>query len=189
MPEEYTGVKFEAERVDGFSPSVLEKEKIARLLSLKDIYKKNQFLDKNGGNFSFRAGKGFIIKRTGVWIENITANDFVRVLKVESGKVFYEGEKLPSSECRTHALVYRLNPDVGFILHAHAMEVSGRDDLPAEVCVLPEQPYGTPQLAKAVAEESLHHRFIVAKNHGVFAFDKTFEGALKILLDSYAKYR
>ncbi len=189
MSEKYVGVKFESAKVGEFSPTDFEQKNIAKLLSLRDVYTANKFLDRNGGNFSFRADKGFIIKSTGAWIDQLTAENFSRVTDVKNGKVFYEGNDMPSSECRTHFLTYQKNSAINFIIHAHAKLVSEREDLREEEFTVKEQPYGTLELAEAVSELAKTHDFVIAHNHGVFAFGKTFEETYKILLDNYAKYK
>ncbi|MFC1617885.1 class II aldolase/adducin family protein [Patescibacteria group bacterium] len=189
MSEEYTGVKYEAEKVGELSVSPTEQTKINQLISLRDIYTEHNWLDRNGGNFSFRAERGFIIKTTGVWIEKVTDQDFARVTDVQGEKVFYEGNKLPSSECRTHFYVYQKNPQVNFIFHAHVKEIASREDLTDKDFSIPEQPYGTMELAKEVSEKAKTMPFVIAINHGVFAFGDTFQNTLKILLENYAQYR
>ncbi|MFC1721604.1 class II aldolase/adducin family protein [Patescibacteria group bacterium] len=189
MAEEYTGVKFEAKKLREFKPTDEEKTNIGKLVSLQEVYRQHKFLDRNGGNFSFRTEKGFIIKRTGVWVNKVSNADFVRVVDVKGGQVFYEGEGKPSSECRTHFLIYSKEPAVHFIMHAHAYDVSERTELSSQPCWVPELSYGTMELAEAVARLTTTCSFVIAQGHGIFAWGPTFAETLKILLDNYAKYR
>jgi L-ribulose-5-phosphate 4-epimerase len=188
MSEAYQGVKFKSEKVGDFRPDDFERAEINRLVSLKDIYLKYGWFDRNGGNFSFRVAPGFIIKSTGVWINKVTAEDFVRVVSVKDGRVFYEGNKLPSSECRSHALVYKTNSSINYIFHAHALDIADKEVLAAPACTLPVLPYGTPELAAALARLSRSCKFVIAKNHGVFAWGETFDDTLQTLINSYEKY-
>jgi len=189
MPEPYRGVKFSAEKVGDFQPNQKESENIKKLVGLRSVYVKYGFIDRNGGNFSFRADKGFIIKRTGVWINKVTESDFVRVVNVRAGRVFYEGDELPSSECRTHFMIYERVPTVNFIFHAHALEIASKIGIEADPCCIPELPYGTPELAEIVSDKAKSMPFVIAKNHGVFAFGPTFEKTLATLLNSYEQYQ
>ncbi len=189
MPEPYRGVKFEAEKVGSFTPTAPERKNIEKLVSLKETYVKYGFLDRNGGNFSFRADQGFIIKRTGVWIDKITGQDFVRVTDVRDGRVFYEGDNLPSSECRTHFYIYQNVPTVNFVFHAHALEIAEKVGIEADPCCIPVLSYGTMELAEIVSQKAKTMPFVIAKNHGVFAFGATFEETKRVLIDSYEQYR
>ena len=188
MSEAYQGVKFKAKRVGVFRPDHKERAEIKKLVGLKDVFLKYGWFDRNGGNFSFRTTGGFIIKATGVWINKVTAADFVRVVGVKDGKVFYEGEQLPSSECRSHYLVYETNPNVNYIFHAHALAVAEKPGVQSQPCALPMLPYGTTELANALAQRSRQYNFVIAKNHGVFAFGATFAETLETLIISYEKY-
>lgn len=189
MSEAYQGVKFTAKKTGSFRPNNSEKEEINKLVGLKDVYMKYGWFDRNGGNFSFRATSGFIIKATGVWINKVTSADFVRVVNVQGAKVFYEGAQLPSSECRSHHMVYTTNPSVNYIFHAHALAVAEKPQVEFQKCALPVFPYGTPELAAALAQRARDCNFVIAKNHGVFAFGATFDETLGILITSYEKYR
>ena len=178
-----------AARLGDFKPSAAEQVNIEKLVKLKNVYRQNKFLDRNGGNFSFRAFTGLIIKKTGIWVDKVTVNDFVRVVYVNDDKVYYEGDALPSSECRSHYLVYQNVASVKFIFHAHAALIDTKQDLSGEIGWLPDMSYGTIELARAIAERAQNTNFIIAQNHGIFAFGRTYQETLKTLVDKYAYYR
>ncbi len=192
MSEDYHGVKFKAVKKGDWHPDKHEKQIIQQLFSLKDFYQKWGFLDLNGGNFSGRTADGCIIKRTGAYIDNLQPTDFSKVLKADGDTVYYRGEYPPSSECRSHFLSYQKCPKYNFIFHAHLSGFTDYEALAGPNCLLPDQPYGTLDLAEQVAGNIGHNQVVLLKNHGIFIAGETFEAALNklgLFYDQFGKVK
>ena len=91
----------------------------------KQVYEANMELPRLGlvtftwGNVSgIDREKGlFVIKPSGVEYEKLTPEDMV-VMSLDGEKV--EGELNPSSDTKTHMVLYRRFPDIGGIVHTHS---------------------------------------------------------------------
>ena len=91
----------------------------------KQVYEANMELPRLGlvtftwGNVSGSdREKGlFVIKPSGVEYEKLTPEDMV-VMSLDGEKV--EGELNPSSDTKTHMVLYRRFPDIGGIVHTHS---------------------------------------------------------------------
>ena len=102
------------------------------------------------GNVSIRLSKDlFLITPSGRAYETLEASDLVTV-KIRD--LTYRGDIKPSSEKEIHASVYKLRPEVDFVVHTHqpnasALSVLGEDfpltesngNLRAERIVTPEE--------------------------------------------------
>ncbi len=110
------------------------------------------------GNVSCRTGKDrFVITPSGLSYENLRAADIV---SVDIEDLSYEGSVEPSSEKGLHAVVYKLRPDVGFIVHTHQFHASVVSPLNMDITVNDPQmasllgnrvvsiPYGLPGSSK-----------------------------------------
>lgn len=83
-----------------------------------------------------------------------TSTDFALVERAdaESNRVWSRGKTRPSSESITHAVLYKMNPDIRCVLHAHDRVIwdcasdLGLATTPADI------EYGTPDMAAAVQE-------------------------------------
>lgn len=189
MSEPYRGIKFKAVKKGGWRFSKNEQLVVQKLFSLKDYYRQWGFLDLNGGNFSGRVKDGCIVKRTGAYVENLQPTDFSKVIKVDGETVYYQGEYPPSSECRSHFLGYEKCPKYNFIFHAHLPGFTNYEILAGPNCLLPDQPYGTLELAEQIAANLGNSQFVLLQNHGVFVAGETFEATLNKLSMFYEQYR
>lgn len=189
MSEPYHGIKFKAVKRGDWRPNKSELPIVQKLFGLKDCYQQWGFLNLNGGNFSGRVKEGCIIKRTGAYIENLQPTDFSKVVGVDGETVTYVGEYPPSSECRSHFLGYQKNSRYNFVFHAHLPGFSNYEILAGPNCLIPDQPYGTLELAKQVAANLGNSQFVLLQSHGVFVAGETFEVTLNKLSMFYEQYR
>lgn len=91
----------------------------------QEVYEANMLLPKYGlvtftwGNVSaIDREKGlFVIKPSGVDYEKMKAEDMV-VMDLKGNKV--EGKLNPSSDTKTHLVLYNRFPDIGGIVHTHS---------------------------------------------------------------------
>jgi L-fuculose-phosphate aldolase len=135
----------------------------------------------NFGNASVRAGDGFLIKRSGAYLDD--PGPLVPVP--------LEGPVPPeaSRESPVHRTIYRVTPH-GAILHAHpphAVALSfNREKIvpvdPEAMLLCPEIPVvdgdpGTPILGDRVAHGLMHGKIVIARGHGTFAAGKDLEEA------------
>lgn len=140
----------------------------------------------SGGNVSTRVGPD----RFAV---TASATDKARASAREVAVVDLEGRNLtpelvPSSETAMHLAIYREQPDVGAVCHAHppvltafaCSEAVLRLDLTAETYVLVEEPVvvpyhhsGSEALAEAVARAAGESSSILMRNHAVTTTGET----------------
>jgi L-fuculose-phosphate aldolase len=135
----------------------------------------------NFGNASIRTTGGFLVTRTGAFLDD--PGPLVQVP--------LEGDITPgaSREALVHRTVYRLTPH-GAILHTHppyAVTLSFDRELitpidPEGMLLCPAIPVvdgdpGSQALADRVAHALLHGRIAIARGHGTFAAGKDLEEA------------
>lgn len=144
----------------------------------------------NFGNMSRREGNGFLITRTGSYLDD--PGDLVLVPSEGAAPTG------ASSEYRVHQAVYRLTPHQA-IVHAHpahavAASLAGGRILPKdsegemlcpEIAVVGGAP-GTQELADNVAAALKDSHLVIARGHGTFAGGKTLDEAY--LYTSLAEY-
>ena len=159
------------------------------------------------GNVSIRLSKDlFLITPSGRAYETLEASDLVTV-KIRD--LSYKGDVKPSSEKEIHASVYKLRPEVDFVVHTHqpnasALSVLGEDfpltesngNLRAERIVTPEEKeslgaiiptaqYGissTKPLAANVRRAIRRNpdaNVFLMKSHGALCFGADYEEAFK----------
>ena len=159
------------------------------------------------GNVSIRLSKDlFLITPSGRAYETLEASDLVTV-KIRD--LSYKGDVKPSSEKEIHASVYKLRPEVDFVVHTHqpnasAVSVLGEDfpltesngNLRAERIVTPEEreslgtiiptaQYGissTKPLAANVRRAIRRNpdaNVFLMKSHGALCFGADYEEAFK----------
>lgn len=181
MAERYSGVKFNTVYSGAFVPTTAEQILIKELIGAGREFERLGAVDPtdhNGGNVSFRATGGMIIKATGAFPHQLTANDFVRVTAVAGDTVTVQGDREPSSESRMHWGVYEKRPEVRAILHAHDVAVVGSERKFPEVAYIPPVSYGTIEAAYAVSAAAKGHDYIVLEGHGVVALGASIDEAL-----------
>ncbi len=144
------------------------------------------------GNVSSRVAKdAFVITPSGRAYETLRPEEIVRC-RVEDCS--YEGEIKPSSEKRLHALLYRIHPEVNFVIHTHqkyasilsasglsSFTVKGYPLLGDKVNIAEYGLPGTAKLCKGVEKatrNSSSHAIIMA-HHGAVCFGKDYEETLE----------
>jgi len=146
------------------------------------------------GNLSCRhESGGFIISasQTGGKTE-LDAGDFCRVTSwdIDKNSVIAEGPQPPSSESLTHAMLYRLDPDIAVVFHVHAPKIWRNAEKLGLAITASDIPYGTPGMAHEVArlfgsaETGQMSAFSMGGHEdGIISFAASFERAGNILLD------
>lgn len=125
-----------------------------------------------------------------------TAPEDVVVMTLDGTVV--EGPRTPSSEHALHAAVYRCHPEARGVVHAHsiycttlaclrrgveavhyAMSGAGVDTVPC----LPYATFGTPELARVVAENMGASRAVLLANHGMVACGGSLSEAFSLAVN------
>ena len=159
------------------------------------------------GNVSIRLSKDyFLITPSGRAYETLEAKDLVTV---KIADLSYEGDVKPSSEKEIHASVYKLKPDVDFVVHTHQPNASAlsvlsenfsltekNGNLRADRIVTPDERsllgpaiptanYGlssTPPLAANVRRAIRRNpdsKAVLMKHHGALCYGGSYEEAFK----------
>jgi len=134
----------------------------------------------SSGNLSVRFGTGMLISPNGANAESLAADAIVETALDGS----HEGGRLPSSEWRMHAAIYRRYPDANAVVHTHSdycvavasheialpgfhylVGVFGGDDVP---CV-PYSTFGRQKLADDAADALAERTACLLGNHGMIA--------------------
>jgi len=138
------------------------------------------------GNVSCRVAEDtFVVTPSGRAYEGLTLEEIVPCRVADAS---YEGDVKPSSERRVHALVYRMRPEAGFVIHTHqpwasAVSASGK----TEIGGVPVAAYGLPGTKKLCAgvEEALQKATgsaVIMAHHGALCFGRTYEEAMDAAL-------
>lgn len=144
------------------------------------------------GNVSCRWSDGMLITPSGKHYEEISPDDIVFVGRDGS---FEQNSQLPSSEWHFHLAAYNARPDRNALVHAHSLHatalacahkaipafhymvaVAGGKDIP---CV-PYATFGTPELARHVADGLKERDACLMANHGQIAIGLTLAAALEL---------
>jgi L-fuculose-phosphate aldolase len=163
--------------------------------AIVDCCRKLQSLGVNqgsAGNVSTRIGDVFLITPSGVPYDVLTS-DMLATMPVHGEYGAWRGKLKPSSEWRIHLDIYRAQPNVGAIVHAHPPFATAfsmlRKPLPAthymiaalggpQVRCAPYATYGTKELSDgAVAGLDGRHAVLLA-NHGAIACGGDIDEAL-----------
>lgn len=151
------------------------------------------------GNASLRwrhAGRdGMLITPTGMGAEALGPQDMCWVAADGAETL---GRWQPSSEWQFHQAVYRARPDVGAVLHTHAVHatalgclgrhlpafhymvaVAGGDDVP----LVPYHTFGTAALSAAVARALADRDACLLAQHGLVSCADTLARALKVMIE------
>ena len=145
------------------------------------------------GNVSARHARGLLITPTRRGYDTLRARDIALISL--SGERLGRGSLEPSIEWPTHAAIYNARPDVGAIVHTHSPWATARsfNSDPLEVVteernyysldsvpVVPQQPSGSFDLARAVTSEALAADAMLLAGHGVIAFASSPVAALEL---------
>jgi L-fuculose-phosphate aldolase len=144
------------------------------------------------GNVSARLGDGLLVTPSGVIPDELTPEAVVFV--GADGESAPEAFR-PSSEWRMHAGLYARRPDVSAVVHCHSRHatilacagkpipplhymvgVSGRASVP----LAPYQPFGSIELADAVADAMEGGMACLMANHGLITVGRTLSRALAV---------
>ncbi len=144
------------------------------------------------GNVSARFEGGILVTPSGVAPQDLTAST---VVFVGPDGMSPEGSMRPSSEWRMHAGLYARRPDICAIVHCHARHatilacagkaipslhymvgVCGRPSVP----LAPYHPFGSVELAEAVADAMDGGYACLMANHGLIAAAGKLDRALAI---------
>lgn len=150
------------------------------------------------GNVSCRIDEtSFVITPSGRGYLALTADDLVQVnFNKQTRDLTYTGRNKPSSEKAIHAEVYKLYPEVNFVIHTHQENASviaaaGLDAIPiagsypalgSEVICAEYALPGTRSLAKKVktALEKAKGKAVIMKYHGALCFGKDSTEAFRV---------
>ena len=187
----------------------------------KEVYEANMLLPKYGlvtftwGNVSgIDREKGlFVIKPSGVDYDKLTPDDMV-VMDLEGNRV--EGTLNPSSDTKTHLILYNRFPKIGGVVHTHSpwatsWAQAGRD-IPCYGTTHADYIYGSVPCARNLNEEELKNYewntgvliadlfeerkldpmagpCVLCKNHGPFTWGKDAHEAVHnaVVLEEVAK--
>ncbi len=189
MGEKYIGTKFKTIYLADFNPSKIEKKIIKQLIKIAKDLGNLGFKDKNGGNFSFKAKRGIIIKTTGSYPHKLKIKDFVLMTDFFKDKVFVYGKSEPSSEARLHFKIYQARKDINCVLHSHDnLAVNSKEKI-KEVVYVKEYPYGSLESARAIKRAANKGDYIIMKNHGVFALGKTIKASFNLIYKYHEKFK
>lgn len=146
------------------------------------------------GNISCRISDShFVITPSGRDYLSLTGDEIVRVAVSDCS---YTGEIKPSSEKGIHAEVYKLHPDISFVIHTHqdyasALSVAGYASIKAPekfpalggeiICAAYGLP-GTKKLRRGVRAALLSSKgkAVIMKHHGALCFGSSSEEAFDI---------
>ena len=146
-----------------------------------------------GGNLSvFNRKEGLVaISPSGVPYEAMTDTD-VPLVSLDTKVV--EGERRPSSELGFHLALYAQRPDIQAVVHTHSVYATTMAclnwEIPAvhylvgycghKVPLAPYATFGTPELARNVAESIGNGHAVLLANHGLVAVGSDLESAFTV---------
>ena len=165
------------------------REQIVRVMRQMDQRGLNR---GTSGNVSARLGDGILVTPSGVIPDELTAD---AVVFVGADGQSPSDALRPSSEWRMHAGLYARRPDVSAVVHCHSRHatilacagkpipplhymvgVSGRASVP----LAPYQPFGSIELADAVADAMEGGMACLMANHGLITVGRSLSRALAI---------
>ncbi len=188
----------------------------------KEVYEANMELPRRGlvvftwGNVSgIDREKGlFVIKPSGVEYDVLRPEDLV-VMDLEGNRV--EGKLNPSSDTKTHLMLYRAFPEIGGIVHTHSTNAvawaqAGRD-IPCYGTTHADYFYGSVPCARTLTPEEIEEDYekntgkvivetfrerginptyvpaVICSNHGPFTWGKDAAQAVyhAVVLEEVAK--
>jgi L-fuculose-phosphate aldolase len=147
------------------------------------------------GNLSVRVPEGFLVTPSGVPYDELAAE---HVVEVGLDGHVAPGQLVPSSEWAIHRDVYVRRPEVGAVLHAHAMFATSlsclRRGIPAfhymvavaggrDIRCADYATFGTPELSAHVLAALEGRKACLMANHGMLAIAETLPKALKLAIE------
>lgn len=173
----------------GIDRDLLERE-AARFLEIGKIMFQKDFVAANDGNLSAKVGENaYLVTPSGV-SKGFMSREMLLVVDGEGAVI--EGDGTPSSELAMHLRVYRENPEVGAVVHAHptfatlyAVQCVPLDQaILAEAVVqlgcVPVAQYarpGTEEVPESVAPFCKDYNAVLLANHGALTWGDTLNRA------------
>jgi L-fuculose-phosphate aldolase len=146
------------------------------------------------GNVSVRDGGGFLVTPSGIAAETMTVRDVVWM--DFDGRA--EGDRAPSSEWRFHRDILLRRPEIGAVVHAHAMFATTlaclRRDIPPfhymialaggdSIRCAPYALFGTKELSDAALDALEGRNACLLANHGMIAAGRDLDHALAVAVE------
>ncbi|MFL5358980.1 class II aldolase/adducin family protein [Archangium sp.] len=146
------------------------------------------------GNLSQRVEGGFLLTPTGMDYDTLEPEDLV-LMRMDGS---HEGRRAPSSEWRFHRDVLASRPEVGAVLHAHAMFCTTlaclHRSIPpfhymvakaggADIRCAPYATFGTEELSRHALEALEGRKACLLANHGMLALGRTLADAFKLAVE------
>lgn len=179
-----------------------EGESIRDIIDIGKRLWERQMVAANDGNISCRIGKDLVIcTPTGVSKGSMTPEMLVKV-DMEGNVI--SGKLKPSSEIMMHLRVFKDNPKMKSVVHAHPITATAFAcaRVPLELPIVPDAfillgsvpvtEYNTPgtkEIPESIAPYCKNHGAVLLANHGVTTWGATPEQAYfrMELVESYAK--
>lgn len=112
------------------------------------------------GNLSLRADNGFVVTATATGHIPVLGREgycLVTRCDIDTNTVWSSGPAQASSEAMTHAAVYEASPVTGCVIHLHHAGLYGQLMAGKAPATAPEAAFGTPDMARSVAELVRQH--------------------------------
>ena len=164
--------------------------------ALRALYEKG-LINALSGNISVRIPKAnaFWITPSGVFKGSVTPNDLV---KLDFELNILEGVRKPSIESGTHALIYKVRPDVNAIVHTHnpitvalvglgynlEFLSSEAELIIKKIKIIPYAPPGSEELARLIYNNVKNEKDVKALillKHGVIGLGSSLVEAVSIV--------
>ena len=195
-PQEEGVIKF---RLEHTPAAPLGKEQVAELNTWRDWMFARALIGEidtpqgkvGYGNLSRRLAAGFAItgSQTG-HLAQLTPNEYavVDTCSPERNLVVSHGPIQPSSEALTHAILYQVDEQIHWVMHAHHAPIWQAAKTLGLPCTSPEAAYGTPEMAaetmRLFAETDVRQTGIFAMaghEDGMISFGETAEQAADVM--------
>lgn len=149
-----------------------------------------RYVSANDGNISIRAGENRVWVTPAGVSKGYMTEDMLVCVDLEGNHL--EGERKASSETMMHLRVYKENPEVFSVCHAHPVNATcfaiarvPLDQALMTECVLglgivPVAPYattGTPAVAESIAPYCRDYNAVLLANHGALTWGKDAQQA------------
>jgi len=146
------------------------------------------------GNLSQRVEEGFLITPTGMEYERLLPEDIV-LMRFDGN---HEGRRLPSSEWRFHRDILAARPEVGAVLHTHAMFCTTlaclHRPIPSfhymvakaggtDIRCAPYATFGTEELSRHALAALEGRKACLLANHGMIAVGSHLAGAFSLAVE------
>ncbi len=147
------------------------------------------------GNISCRVANGLLVTPSGLDYDAMQPDDIV--LMDADGRV-RDGQLRPSSEWRFHCDILRARPEVGAVVHTHAMFATvlacHRREIPPfhymvavaggdSIRCAPYATFGTQELSEYALTALDGRRACLLANHGMIVLGETLDGALALAVE------